>query len=150
MYNVNAILQNIADAYADSTITDPDILMVGDFNTYAQEKPMQTLVRNNFEDALVRFDSTAYTYSYKGECGALDRVYASPTMLNQITAIVPVHWNTDYYYSAAYYSKYNYKNRMIPKDKPEDIRKYLSRAAKKNLIFRYSDHDPVLIGLRLK
>ena len=95
-------------------------------------------------------DSLEYSYSYKGLCGSLDRVFASPTMAEQITGVAPIHWNTDYYYSAAYYSKYNFLNNNVPKEAPTDIRKCLSKAAKRNMLFRYSDHDPVLIGIKFK
>ena len=149
MNNINALLNCIGEAYADSTYTDPDILMVGDFNSYTQELPLQAIVRAGYTDMLMRFDSLGYSYSYKGECGYLDRAYASPTMAEQVTGVHPLHWNTDYYYSAAYYSKYNYKNNLIPKEAPKDIRKIMSSAAKKNLLFRYADHDPILIGLKL-
>ena len=148
MANVSVLLRGIRSAYADSLYTDPDVLLVGDFNAYAMERPLQTLVREGYEDLLPRFDSLAYTYSYHGECGALDRVYASPSMAAQVTAVCPVHWNTDFYWSAAYWSKYNFKNRLIPQERPVDLRRVLSRAARRNLLFRYSDHDPLLIGIR--
>ncbi len=135
MNNINAMLGNIRQAYADSIYTDPDLLVLGDFNCYRYEEPIQTIVQAGYEDMLAG-DSLSYSYSYKGECGSLDRVFASPTMAPQITAVKHIHWNTDYYYSAVYYSKYNFKGSQ------------LTKAAKKNLLFRYSDHDPVLIGIR--
>ena len=148
MANIHAILDCIHTAYADSIYTDPDILLLGDYNCYRYEEPIQTIVQAGFADMLT--DSLDYSYSYRGLCGSLDRVFASPTMAEQITAVKPIHWNTDYYYSAAYYSKYNFKNNSVPKEAPADIRKCLSKAAKHNLLFRYSDHDPVLVGLKLK
>ena len=148
MANIHAILDCIHTAYADSIYTDPDILLLGDYNCYRYEEPIQTIVQAGFADMLT--DSLDYSYSYRGLCGSLDRVFASPTMAEQITAVKPIHWNTDYYYSAAYYSKYNFKNNSVPKEAPADIRKCLSKAAKRNLLFRYSDHDPVLVGLKLK
>ena len=149
MANVEALTDCIQEAYNDSIYTDPDIIVLGDFNSYTQEKPIQTMIELGYKDMLFINDSLNYSYSYKGECGYLDRVFSSPTMSAQITAVYPIHWNTDYYYSAAYYSKYNFKNRIIPKEKPQNIKKYMSKAAKKNLLFRYSDHDPILIGLKL-
>lgn len=149
MANVDMMLAMIRRAYSDSTYTDPDILMVGDFNSYTQELPIQAVVQAGFGDMLMRDDSLGYSYSYNGECGYLDRAFASPSMALQITSVRPVHWNTDYYYSAAYYSKYNFKGNRIPQHATGNIRKYMSRAARRNLLFRYSDHDPLLIGLRL-
>ena len=148
--NTEAILSCIADAYADSTYTDPDILLLGDYNSYTYELPLQSIVRAGYHDILMRDDSLGYSYSYKGECGYLDRVFASPTMAAQVTAVHPLHWNTDFYYSAAYYSKYNFRHQQIPQDAPLNIKSVLSRAAKRNMLFRYADHDPILVGLRLK
>ena len=149
MDNIDHLLSCLKKAYSDSIYTDPDILMLGDFNSYTAELPIQAVVRNGFEDLLMRYDSLGYSYSYRGECGYLDRAFASPSMARQVTNLQPVHWNTDYYYSAAYYSKYNYKNNIIPQNEPADIRKVMSSAAKRNLLFRYSDHDPILIGITL-
>ncbi|MBQ9339487.1 MAG: hypothetical protein IJS13_04050 [Paludibacteraceae bacterium] len=148
--NVNAILQSIADAYADSTYSDPDILLLGDYNSYTHELPIQTIIQAGYKDILMREDSLGYSYSYKGECGYLDRVFASPTMAEQITTAHPLHWNTDVYYSAAYTSKYNFKNRQIPNESPRKLRKILSHNAKRNIPFRYADHDPIIVGLKLK
>jgi len=150
MVNTMAMLQLLGRAKRDNIYGDEDYLLLGDYNGYTQERPLQTLVRAGYKDMVMALDSTGYSYSYKGECGYLDRCYASPSMAEQIVSLHPLHWNTDYYYSAAYYSKYNYKKRMIPKEAPKDIRKVMSPAAKKNLLFRYSDHDPLLITLRLK
>jgi len=149
MHNTESILRLINMAQS-RFYTDPDILLLGDYNGYAQEQPLQALVRAGYIDMVMVMDSLNYSYSYKGECGYLDRCYASPSMADQITSLKPLHWNTDYYYSAAYYSKYNYKNHQIPKETPKDIRGWMSPAAKKNLLFRYSDHDPLLITIKLR
>lgn len=159
MENIASMIWNIHKAYADDTYSDPDILMLGDYNCYRYEEPLQTLVELGYQDMLAG-DSLNYSYSYKGECGSLDRVFASPTMAAQITGVAHVHWNTDYYYSAVYYSKYNFKsvkdtNRSADRVQAEfrtckDIKPYMTKAAKKNLLFRYSDHDPVLIGIKFK
>lgn len=146
MANINAILGNINQAYEDSVYSDSDILMLGDYNCYRYEQPVQTIVNAGYEDILAS-DSLNYSYCYKGECGSLDRVFASPTMATQISGVAHIHWNTDFYYSAAYYSKYNFNNK--PYDQQQNnIKKVMSKAAKKNLLFRYSDHDPVLIGIK--
>lgn len=158
MANINHILCGIATAYNNHDYDDPDILLLGDYNSYSQEQPIQTLVKAGYEDVLMQKDSTGYSYSYKGECGYLDRAFASPSMAKQVVQVHPVHWNTDFYYSAAYYSKYNYKKREIPhrveeqtiKDFPKNIRRVMAPVAKKNLLFRYSDHDPILVSLKLQ
>lgn len=126
---------------------DAPIILVGDYNAYGQEQSLQMLVNAGYKDMVMAMDSLNYSYSYNGECGYLDRVFANEPMQGYITSIQPIHWNTDYYYSAAYWNKYNYKNNIPPKDKQENIWKHVSAQAKKNLLFRYSDHDPLLITL---
>lgn len=146
--NVKALLECIRQAYADSTYYDPDILLLGDYNSYSMELPLQTIVRAGYDD-LLSGDTTGYSYSYKGACGYLDRAFASPSMTQQVTAVKPLHWNTDFYYSAGFSSKYNFRGRVIPQEKPETLHRVLTRAAKRNMLFRFADHDPLLIGLRL-
>ena len=128
---------------------DAPIILVGDYNSYGQEQSLQMLVHAGYKDMVMAMDSLNYSYSYNGECGYLDRVFANDKMQPYITSIQPIHWNTDYYYSAAYWSKYNYKNNIAPKEKQPNIWKHVSPQAKRNLLFRYSDHDPLLITLHL-
>lgn len=126
------------------------ILLLGDYNSYGQEEPLQMLVKAGYKDMVMAMDSLNYSYSYNAECGYLDRAFANESMQQYITSIHPIHWNTDYYYSAAYWSKYNYKNNTPPKQKQPNIWKCVSPQAKKNLLFRYSDHDPLLICVTLQ
>ncbi len=150
-------LDTVFAAFGDLHLTpDSMVLWLGDYNSYGQEQSVQKIVRAGYADLTAR-DSLGYSYGYKGEFGYLDRCFASPSMAAHVTSVCPLHWNTDYYYSAAYYSKYNFKNRAIPKSDPclsssprctnKPIRRLLSPAAKRNLLFRYSDHDPLLITL---
>ena len=105
---------------------DSDILLLGDYNCYTQEQPIQTLTQAGHEDILMQYDSTGYSYVYHSEAGYLDRAFASPTMAAQVKAVHPYHLNADYFYSRGY------KRRL---DKT---------------MFRYADHDPILISIQLK
>ena len=147
--NISQVLQGIETAYNKGYYSDPDILLVGDFNSYGKEESVLKLVGAGYTDLVAKYDSLGYSYSYQGEVGFLDRAYASPTMLPQVVGVKPIHWNTDFHYSGNYRSKYNYKNRTIPKDAPADIRKVITGQAKRDKLFRYSDHDPLLIGIKL-
>lgn len=108
----------------NNTFQDPDILFLGDYNNYTMEAPNQYLVESGLVDQLMRFDSTNYSYSYEGEVGYLDRCFSTQSMNKQITAVHPYHLNTDTYY------RYGYK--------------YADTS-----MYRYADHDPILVGLRL-
>ena len=69
---------------------------------------------------------SAYSYVYNGEAGYLDNVLASPTMKSQITGVSVFHVNTD----------------------EPTMFEYSGSAYQPNM-YRYSDHDPVVVGVSL-
>ena len=105
---------------------DEDILLLGDYNCYTQEQPIQTIVRAGYEDQLMRFCPDDYSYVYKGEMGYLDRCFANPSMAGQIVRVRPWHVNADWYYQHGAYKM---------KDKS---------------LHRYADHEPIIVDLRLR
>ena len=125
MVNVDSLLVMLGRIEKEQLFGDKDILLVGDYNCYSQEQPIQTLVQAGYEDVLMQYDSTGYSYVYHSEAGYLDRAFASPTMAAQVKAVHPYHLNADYFYSRGY------KRRL---DKT---------------MFRYADHDPILISIQL-
>lgn len=126
MENVRRLHDAIRTILNDNIYSDPDILLVGDYNAYSQEQPNRYLVDSaQLVDQTLLFDSLNYSYAYGSEVGYLDRVFSTPSMTEQITAIHPYHINTDYHKNHEY--KYG-----------EDVS-----------MCRYSDHDPILIGLNL-
>lgn len=145
MANVDSVLHAIDQLMADDCYRDDDLILLGDYNSYTMESPIQAFIRAGYSDMLPAGD---YSYVYDAEMGYLDRCFASPSMAEMITRVVPVHWNADTHYTYGFRSKYNYKNRMIPSESSDCIKKQLSRQGKRNLIYRYADHDPILVGLR--
>ena len=125
MDNVDSLLVMLNKIEQEQLFGDSDVLLVGDYNCYAQEQPIQTLVQAGYEDMLARFDSTSYSYVYHSEAGCLDRVFASPTMAPQVQQVVVYHLNADYFYSRGY------------------------KRGLDNTMFRYADHDPILISIKL-
>ena len=123
--NMDSILLMIRRFQSAQVFGDPDLLLLGDWNCYRQERPIRYLLSHGYEDVLDHFDPDGYSYVYRGTSGYLDQAFASPTMMAQITAAHPVHLCADYYYSLGY-------------KRGSDL-----------TMHRYSDHDPVLIGIRL-
>ena len=105
---------------------DPDVLLLGDYNCYTQEQPIQTIVRAGYEDQLMRFCPDDYSYVFKGEMGYLDRCFANPSMAAQIVRVRPWHVNADWYYSHGAFKM---------KDKS---------------MHRYADHDPIVVDIKLR
>ena len=123
MQNTDSLLAMLPKAV--ELFGDEDVLLLGDYNCYTQEQPIQTIVRAGYADMLPLGSSPDYSYSYKGEAGYLDRCFASPTMAKQIVCVRPWHINADWYYSHGAYKK---------KDKT---------------MHRYSDHDPIIVDVKL-
>lgn len=105
---------------------DDDILIMGDLNAYAKEDPIMTLIQGGMTDLHRYFHAdSSYSYQYHGQLGYLDHALCNSTMLTQVTGMAAYHVNSDESDSYTY-------------DKSSDL-----------TMFRYSDHDPVLVGLKL-
>ena len=125
MANVDSLLVMLDKIESEQMFDDADLLLVGDYNAYAQEEPVQAIVRAGYEDLVVRDDSTSYSYIYHSEAGCLDRVFASETMVKQVQKVAVYHLNADYFYSRGF------------------------KRGLDDTVFRYADHDPVLISVKL-
>ena len=89
MENVNTLIAKLRNI-----TTDPDILIMGDLNSYMGEAPIEALEEEGFEEQLVRFDANAYSYIYRGQKGILDHAMANSTMSEQVTGARVYHINT--------------------------------------------------------
>lgn len=126
MANVDSLLVMLDKIEQEQVFGDSDILLVGDYNSYTQEEPIQTLVRAGYADMVMRDDSMGYSYVYHSEAGYLDRVFASESMARQVKQVAVYHLNADYFYSRGY------------------------KRGLDETIFRYADHDPILISVKLE
>ena len=105
---------------------DSDILIMGDLNAYAKEDPITVLREGGMTDLHRAFHAdSSYSYVYRGYAGYLDHALCNKTLYPQVTGMVAYHINSDESDSYTY-------------DKSND-----------QTMFRCSDHDPVLVGLRL-
>ena len=125
MANVDSLLVMLDKIEQQQVFGDADILLVGDYNSYTQEEPIQTLVRAGYADMVMRDDSTGYSYVYHSEAGYLDRVFASESMAKQVKQVAVYHLNADYFYSRGF------------------------KRGLDDTMFRYADHDPILIRVEL-
>lgn len=116
---------------------DPDILLLGDLNAYAQEEPIQALKTAGYADLLAYFnESAAYSYLYDGASGTLDYALASASLLKQVVGAAAWHVNADEPKAL----DYNLENKTAGQIAD------LYRADP----HRSSDHDPVVVGLKLQ
>lgn len=116
--------------------TDPDILVIGDLNSYAKEDPIHAFTSNGFVDLIEKHQGKhAYGYSFNGEAGYLDHALASNTLSSQVVAATEWHINADEPISFDY--NVEFKTQQQQTD-------YYQATA-----YRSSDHDPVVVALSL-
>lgn len=111
---------------------DADLLLVGDFNAYSEEKAVKDLIAGGYKKV-----SSGYSYSFDGLWGSLDHIFASSALdaSGQITAVYKwainaeepgvLDYNTDFK-SVAQQSDF-----------------YAADP------YRSSDHNPIILGLNL-
>ena len=121
-------LVDFAKATAQADGTDK-IFLVGDFNSYTQEDPMQVLYQNGFINQ-PSDDPRDTSYEFDGMAGSLDHVLANAAAANLVTGRDV--WQINAEESVGFeYSRYNYNAELLYQ--PDQ--------------FRASDHNPELVGL---
>ena len=70
---------------------DPDILIVGDLNAEVSEESVNSIITAGYEEQLLKYDSKAYTYVYKGQRELIDHAMANSSMASQITGAYVYH-----------------------------------------------------------
>lgn len=98
-------------------------LVMGDFNAYTEEDPIDRLRASGLMYEPV---AEGYTHTYSRMFGTLDHVFATPSMDQLITGTLVWHINADEP------STFDYRD--------SNVGRYQANA------FRSSDHDPVLVG----
>jgi predicted extracellular nuclease len=112
---------------------DPDRLVIGDLNSYAKEDPIVALESGGYTSLVAKFvGPEAYSYQYQGQSGYLDHALASAALLPQVAALREWHINADEPTAVDYNTEF----------RPDDL-------YKANEPFRMSDHDPLVIDLKL-
>jgi predicted extracellular nuclease len=106
---------------------DEDVLVMGDLNAYSMEDPIRKFTDVGYAHLIKQFaEDEGYSYVYRGAVGCLDYALANGSMEKQVTGCEVFHINADE--AAVFgYDGYSYQNNM----------------------YRSSDHDPVVVGLRL-
>jgi hypothetical protein len=137
LVRVNAATELMNWLASDPTGTgDPDILLVGDYNSYAMEDPITVIENAGFTHLIKSFlGPDAYSYVFDGQWGYLDHALSSASILPQITGVGDYHINADEPSVLDYNTDFKTPNLQTTLYAPDE--------------FRVSDHDPVLVGLCL-
>ena len=138
-----ALMAFVADL--QEAVGDPDVLIVGDLNSYAREDPIDRIKLgpdgtpgggDNFFDLLNKpGKNTAYGYVFDGQLGTLDNALASTSLMSQVKGVTEWHINAD-------------EPDILDYD--TSFKKAAQDALYEPLPYRVSDHDPVIIGLKLE
>ncbi|MFN7900102.1 MAG: hypothetical protein ACK5N0_10650, partial [Synechococcaceae cyanobacterium] len=124
----------LADWLASSPtgLNDPDVLILGDLNSYLKEDPITTLAARGYQSL---YGPESYSYQFNGQWGSLDHMLASSSLAAQLGSArkwwinsdeaVVLDYNTEFKSASQISSFYN----ADP--------------------FRSSDHDPLLAGFLL-
>jgi uncharacterized protein len=141
--NCNAVRTNAANLLrawlaADPTGTgDPDVLLVGDLNSYAQEDPIRALTSVGYTNlANTWIGPQNYSYTFNGQWGTLDYALASASLATQVSGVTEWHINSDEPIVLDYSTRFKSAGQIASLYAPDP--------------YRSSDHDPVVVGLNLR
>ena len=125
--NESRAVVNFYNSYRfNASVKDNDFLVMGDLNTYAFTDPIQVFENNGMIDLHRAFHAdSSYSYMYSGKAAYIDHALSNGTLYKQITGMAAYHINSD-------------ESDYFTYDKSDD-----------ETMFRCSDHDPVLVGLKL-
>jgi predicted extracellular nuclease len=139
--NNNAIRTRASEALnawlqSDPTSSgDPDFMILGDLNAYANEDPLKVLESAGYTDLAEAFaeGETPYSFLFDGQLGTLDYGLANESLFSQVTGATEWHVNADEADALDYNLDFGRNPDLFDGTNP----------------FRNSDHDPLIIGLDL-
>ena len=107
--------------------SDPDIVMIGDLNSYSLEDPIRTFTDAGYTNMIKHFGGNgAYSYRYHEAVGCLDHALVNESMMPQVAYCTSFHINADEPSGLEYDSPYYQPN-----------------------MYRSSDHDPIVLDIKL-
>jgi VCBS repeat-containing protein len=119
--------------FAQNGVSDRDVLIIGDLNSYAQEDPIDAIRDAGYVDLIDSFigQDDAFSYIFDGQQGTLDQGLATQSLAGQVSGVTEWHINAQEPDLLSYSSEF--KNPNFYNDD----------------VFATSDHDPLIIGLNL-
>ncbi|WP_101927224.1 MULTISPECIES: ExeM/NucH family extracellular endonuclease [Luteimonas] len=107
------------------------VAVVGDFNAYAREDPLRVFFDAGWRDPFAGgADAPPHSFVFDGQAGRLDHLLLSPALAGRVAGAAKWHSNADEAPDAGYRGAAGDTGTGSP--------------------WRSSDHDPLLVGLRLR
>lgn len=123
---------------------DPDFLVIGDLNSYSQERPITTLEGAGYVDLLEREEGLeSYGYVFDGLLGHLDHALATTSLADQVTGAGGWKINADEF------PLLDYNDDIKDAGEAAFERESSALPLYEPTPYRSSDHDPVVVGLSL-
>lgn len=138
---------NIVVDFINSTVlpnaqTDR-VLAIGDLNAYRMEDPIMAFKDAGYVDLISEFNGDdAYSYLFDGQRGYLDHALGL-NVSDVVTGVTEWHVNADEINLFDYNDDIRDPGEASFEEKPDNTNLYNADP------YRYSDHDPVVIGLDL-
>jgi predicted extracellular nuclease len=121
----NALLTFISSLQTSTGVME--VISIGDYNAYEQEDPLDILTAGG----LINLITGSYSYVFDSQSGSLDHAYVTGALLSKVTGSDKWHINAD---------------EPILKDYNQEFNPaYVYKAD----AYRSSDHDPLLVGIKL-
>ncbi len=132
-FNAERVRQAEAILGLIDTLALPNPVVLGDLNAYGEEDPIHTLEAGKLTSVSKEFldKKDRYSYVFGGLSGELDHVLVGERLLKLVTGATIWHINADEGRFMDYNTEFNPPALYSPQ------------------AFRSSDHDPLLLGLRL-
>ncbi|MCR2792838.1 ExeM/NucH family extracellular endonuclease [Microbacterium sp. zg.Y625] len=118
----------VADVQGEADVDA--VALVGDFNSYGQEDPLQVLYEAGFTGAEAAFNVTTRSYSFSGLSGSLDHVLLNEAALGRATGADIWNINSGEALALEYSRFRSHGTEFYAPD-----------------VYRSSDHDPIKVGL---
>jgi predicted extracellular nuclease len=148
--NCSVTRTQAAEALADFLATDPtdsgdaDVIVMGDLNSYREERPIVALEANGYTDLIAASQGPdAYGYLFDGQLGYLDHALATASMTGQVTGATEWHINADEP------PLFDYNDELLDPGEASFQRESSALPLYEPNARRSSDHDPVVVGLDL-
>jgi hypothetical protein len=128
----------LADWLASDPLKSGDdrVLVLGDLNAYGNEDPIRLLVSRGYVDVVAaHMSEPTYSYVFQGGSGRLDHALAGAGLAAHVGSAGEWHINAD-------------ESPGFEYDEPDYDRRALQGRYRPD-VYRSSDHDPLLLGLRL-
>ncbi len=123
-----------------STAGTDNVVLLGDFNSYAKEDPILALTGDgSIIDAVGTFDPHDYSYVFDGGAGRLDHGLVSAGLLSKVVYATSWHINAD----EPSFIDYNTEFKVYGSSTTGSPDLYTDKP------YRSSDHDPMVMGLNL-